>query len=324
MGRHIFWVLLCLPFASCAFAQGLVVLGIGESLQAAIDVAQTGSVIVLQGREWRENLTVTKDLVIVGEGAVVWSREPDRAVIEVEGEATVTLIGLVLEGAHTSREQCQGFFLPCGAGVSVRDRARVSLIDCELVDNARGVEAFDRSRVTLIGCEVRDNHFEGILVNQRAYLEAISSRVGPGNETGVLLRGSARIFLHGCTFRDSPGVWLWGEGEAVVRGCHFVGEGKEGRGFWAVYDSRFCLLDTTISGYGVGIAVGDAAVGTLYGVTVADCLVGIMEYTYHCGFAFAPGAFYGRLSGEITLQGNGQDLCPPEPEAWEGLTIKRH
>ena len=133
------------------------------------------------------------------------------------------------------------------------------MIGCELVDNARGVEAFDRSRVTLIGCEVRDNHFEGILVNQRAYLEAISSRVGPGNETDVLLRGSARIFLHDCTFRDSPGVWLWGEGEAVVRGCRFVGEGKERRGFWAVYDSRFCFFDTTISGYGVGIAVGDVA-----------------------------------------------------------------
>ena len=96
--------------------------------------------------------------------------------------------------------------------MSVRDRARVSLIGCELVDNARGVEAFDRSRVTLIGCEVWSNRHEGILVHDGAYLEAISSRVGPGNETGVLLRGSARIFLHDCTFRDSPGVWLWGKG----------------------------------------------------------------------------------------------------------------
>ena len=200
------------PLRFLCFRPRACVLGVGESLQTAIGAAQTGSVIVLQGRERRENITVTKDLVIVGEGAVIWSREPDRAVIEVRGDPSVTLIGLVLEGAHTSREQYQGFYLPCGAGVSVRDSAQVTLIGCELVDNARGVEAFDRSRVTLIGCEVRDNHFEGILVHDGAYLEAISARVGPGNETGVLLRGSARIFLHDCTFRDSPGVWLWGKG----------------------------------------------------------------------------------------------------------------
>ncbi|MCD6540971.1 hypothetical protein J7K76_03955 [Candidatus Bipolaricaulota bacterium] len=91
-------------------------MGVGESLQTAIGAAQTGSVIVLQGRERRENITVTKDLVIVGGGRGHLEPGAGQGGDRGERRSPVTLIGLVLEGAHTSGEQCQGFYSPARPG----------------------------------------------------------------------------------------------------------------------------------------------------------------------------------------------------------------
>lgn len=321
LGRIFFVFLLVFLWGLGASSQGIVVLWPGESIQEAIDRAQTGSLILLRDGVWQENVRVSKDLVIVGEGAVISSKEPNTAVIEVRGKASVSLIGLTLRGAYAT-EDCPNFRLPCGAGVGVLDDAEVTLIECELTDNERGLEALDHSRVVLIGCSVHGNRAEGAYTRDESSLEALETTFGPHNRHGIFVMDRSRAVIHSCLFtRDQLEIWIWEEGAVFVSNSRFQGEARKGIGIWADFESRFTLFKVTIRGYGVGIVAGDSAVGKLRGVEVGGCQLGVAEHTCYCGFVFAPCAFYGRLEGEITLRGNEADTCPPE--GWEGLEIKR-
>jgi len=196
-------------------------LGVGDSIQAAIDAAPEGATLELGPGTWTANLRIGKSITLKGAGAgesVIRGAVPGMPVILVSGDdVTVRLVGITVAGAVG--EACAGGTRDlCPHGILARAGARVEITDCEVVDNAgcglfvagraealvaessfarngrAGVWAHDESKLTLIGVEIVGNPY-GLIAASRAHVTARDSRIADNGHDGVLIADGARVYL---------------------------------------------------------------------------------------------------------------------------------
>lgn len=176
-----------------------------QDLQVAVDQAEAGTVLCLEAGTWETNLTIGKDLVLVGQGVdaagtpltVLKGRESGKTVVRIEGAPTVVLMGLALTGAFAEGDICfqsEPDFL-CADGLDAGGAAEVTLLNVYILNN------LDRRSFGLWG-----RGFATVILS--------NSRISGNGGNGLVTWDSATIELHTSTIEDN----------GVDGGCQEAGE----------------------------------------------------------------------------------------------------
>ena len=195
-----------LLFGALTLCAPVIEVNVGESIQAAIDSAPTGAIIELPPGTWRENLTITKPLILKGAGAtktIISSGKASYPVILVTSQQTisVTIEEIAIAGAYGEgcRDQAGGVR---PHGVLVLGQVRLELISCEVTENALcGLFASDQAEVTTIQTTFTHNQ-TGIWVHSSAQAQLEQATVFQ-NDYGLIASTQANLVVRGSTIADN-------------------------------------------------------------------------------------------------------------------------
>ena len=257
----------------CAVAVGFLVLNawasatvypVGmeyELIQDAINVAAAGSTIVISEGTYRENLTISKPLTIVGCGEVILIPE-DRGTpaISVSDTADVAIHALHIQSAFK--------------GIDA-DRSTIRIIDCSFHTTEVGVEAvlMDANLVLIQHCTFTGER-DGVLIAGSGTVEIVHCEfLGMG--TSASLNGLTSVLVLDCTFRDShDSIALSSSVKATLIGNQI--HGSTGRGIrvgpalYDYFDGPLVLINNVIENstqWGLSLChIHDADVLTFTGV----------------------------------------------------------
>jgi hypothetical protein len=136
-----------------------------ESISAAIGRAASGSEVVVEPGEYREQLRLR-------DGVRVVSRVPRAATIRLPATASEGEAAVVADGV--SAAELAGFRIvgdsatPLGVGLLVSNSA-LSIVDVEITGATKvAVEFADGAAAGLVGCDVRDNPGAALTIRARA------------------------------------------------------------------------------------------------------------------------------------------------------------
>ena len=270
--------------------------GCSSSIQDAIDAAPRAATIDVAAGTYLENLVIpTRQVVTVrgaGPGATVVDGGATDRVLQIADRTVVSLSGLTLRnGIPTPFD---------GGGLQIAARARVSLADCAIEDNAgHGVFAGEKAEVTIAQSAITDNAGVGFLGTKMKRLTMTDVDVAGNGSDGILVGGRASIVRadvsgngrfgivnasnwyggptidlrvadswihdnaeHGILFSGGSGQDGTGSGRFALE--RSIVTGNQGGGV-AVRHSRVEILATTISGNtggnGGGLHIGNSTAG---------------------------------------------------------------
>jgi parallel beta-helix repeat protein len=215
----------------------------------------TGEAILIGPGTYRENLTITKSVVLRGAGrdkTIITSARESTPVVLVRSDSQiqVTLEGLALTGASGS---CSGYPDRCPIGLvvmgqarvtvqnstisgngydglGVRDSAQVTLQNSTVSGNAgNGLAVRDSARVTVQNSTISGNGSDGLYVGDSAQVTLQNSTISGNGSDGLLVGSSARAWVIGNTFLNNKdyGIWAYSTDNIVeCRGNRFEGNGS--------------------------------------------------------------------------------------------------
>lgn len=257
----------------------------GQSIQEAIDASPEGAVICLSAGEWRETITLDKDLTLRGQGvdstsisAEGFSARREGPVIRVEapyqGAVRIKIEGVTLKNAFSFELSSHRW----PAAVLATGRVEIEIVSCALVDSGWGLflrgaaratvrdsliskchvgfEASDFARFEVIGCILSGNRYPLVLQGS-AHGSLIACSVSEYTY-GVQAMGWARAELVGCTLATGVvGAYLWAASEALFTECTIENNTSYGIRLWD--DARAVVERCMISGNGTAIGTRDRA-----------------------------------------------------------------
>jgi PPM family protein phosphatase len=164
---------------------GTIAVGPTESIAAALQRADRGSIVLVEPGEYRETLILKNDVRVV-------SRVPRGATIRLPGTASEADPAVVAAGVTGA--EFVGFRIvgdaatPLGTGVLVRG-SDVSIVDIEVTGAAKAAIAIDdRSLASVVASDVHDN--PGAALAIRSASARIAHNVFMQNGTSERVRGS--------------------------------------------------------------------------------------------------------------------------------------
>jgi parallel beta-helix repeat protein len=218
------------------------------SIGAAIAAAPPGSTIVVEPGTYRELVSITKPLTLLGAGATTVVEYPaagplDSAVIEVEDVGGVRIEDLVVQASQ-----------PAVDGIRVRDATAVTLGALVARNNTGDGIDIKRSRgVSVTRSELHGNGGDGVQVDEGSTGVTITACLARANAVdGYKIRGSSDVLLEDST------ATLNGDDGILVRdstAVRLVGNSATGNFDWgiSVLGSPDTLLDdNTTTGNGGG------------------------------------------------------------------------
>jgi len=205
---------------------------IGESIQAAVERVIEGGTVVIEPGVYRESLTITKSLELIGGGlgegvslespvVAIGEGELER-VIAIEGEVEDSPIDVTLKGISVRGGEI---------GVSV-ERAHVVLSGVEVVGSDQGVVVGRDGRLEAADLTIRDCG-EALTAGLDADC-SVSNSVIQWNHSpygAIVLQGHARLRLLGCEISDNEasGLVTWDpDVELGIEDCRFLRNGIAG------------------------------------------------------------------------------------------------
>lgn len=267
--------------------------GAFQRIQDAVDTAEDGGVIVIRAGTYRENLTISRPLTLLGgEGVFLEPADTDRPAIAVDRTETVTIQGLRIRMATVAIDISS---------------SSCTISDCSISALETGIRiaAFNTDAVSILSTIFRSG----------------------GQGVGVLIVGSGTTLFAQCEFsRLGTAMLVGGSGTTVVQGCTLESCHE------AVVVSNAThtvLIGNSIRGsYGSGIRLGQAPIvrdeGTLR-------LIGnVVEDNGHWGISLCSldgtdvDASFGHIVGaDNTFSGNERGpVCPEDLPLPEGFVLQ--
>ena len=175
------------------------------SISVAIDMAAEGDTILIAPGEYRESITLTKDVTLMGHRGT-----PQECVIISKNATTVTFCARrgMLKNLSLCVEDTSNFF-----HCLVVENGQVDMENCELSGGAWGICINNRASATVRGCQIHDNKGTGVNVYGGARLSLIESEVCSNRGRGISVSDSGTTVLltgnliHHC----SDGVYVYGK-----------------------------------------------------------------------------------------------------------------
>ncbi|MFP4589643.1 MAG: right-handed parallel beta-helix repeat-containing protein [Candidatus Bipolaricaulota bacterium] len=195
-----FFVLLSIPFSAPADTLTVSVENDAEfdSIQAAIESAETGDTVFVKNGHYEENLVIDKTLLLKGE---------EKSKVEVSGaekwkpvlkagpsEISVTIESLIFENAEGKLcdDENKGV---CPTGISAVGSSSLTLSGCLVKSNGRdGLAVIDSARIKAVETTLENNSRYGIWAIHKAQVEVCDSRI-VDNKKGLSLSDSARMAI---------------------------------------------------------------------------------------------------------------------------------
>ncbi len=254
------------------------------SIQALIDEASVGATITIPPGTYRENLSISKSVILVGKsddsgGAEVIGTEDGEAAIEIRGDVEVTLRDILIIRSN-------------GTGISTTTSARATLENVQAMDCASsGLSVRDQSAVVATDCEFSESDRNGITITGDGHLEAGDCLMDGSAASGLAAVTSGSVALTSCVIQNNgeTGLDLGGESTLTLRSVTIVDNGsgeptgerifvtagsaltsQNGSGIWIKDNASIFLEDCIVSASVLqGIAASDNASVQLVRSTVS-------------------------------------------------------
>eukprot|EP00741_Cyanophora_paradoxa_P009995 tig00000157_g9681.t1 len=199
---------------------GEIVVGPGARVMDAVRSAKTGQTILLAPGRYYEQMTLDKDVRIVG---------PREAVLEWDQ-------GVTLHCSSPAAPSVKGITIRCSApthcAVWITDGSRAAVEGCDVSSaGLNGIEVCDAGTAsTLHGNAVHDCGAAGILFHESAKGVAEGNDVYGNASSGIQISDGADPVVLGNKVRDGKqvGIVVWNNGRGTVEGNDVYGNAKAG------------------------------------------------------------------------------------------------
>jgi len=224
----------------------------GESIQAAIDVAQAGATITIEPGTYRETLDINKSITLDGwtgtmsrslggehwdwHGAVIqpvngqvgiYIGSSEEISVEISGisiEDASTGIGLL--GASELRLDSSDVF-QCDVGLEAAGTSSAAVVDCLFDSNGIGIRTTEHASATFDDCTVRNssNTLGAVQALETSHVEIMTSYIADNHGIGVVASDQAFLSMADTVVKSngSDGVLLAGTAQAFMTGMSFMG-----------------------------------------------------------------------------------------------------
>jgi parallel beta-helix repeat protein len=187
----------------------------------------TGEAVLIGPGTYRENLTITKSVVLRGAGRdkTIITTQASTPVVLVSGsQIQVTLEGLALTGASSD-------------GLSVRGQAQVTVQNSTVSGNGDdGLDVGDSAQVTLQNSQLSGNGSDGLEVNGSAQVTVQNSQLSGNADDGLDLNSTGvRAWVIGNAFLNNKSYGIEAESTDNIVECR--GNRFEGNGDGPTYPS---------------------------------------------------------------------------------------
>lgn len=183
----------------------------GESIQAAIDGASEGAVIVLSEGMWNESLTISKSITLQGQGAehtVLLGVEEGLPVVDVDHDADIEVTIEALTVSRTGERAYGEDGVRAGGSVHVALRAVA-------VEGNRwnGISVADAAHLSITESTITDNEGHGIWMQNAAQVHVSGTTVAANEGSGVYMADSAQAVIDGSSVARNAGAGIiaWSE-----------------------------------------------------------------------------------------------------------------
>ncbi len=276
------WLFLTMVLAGGLLANGAYTITVepGDSIQAAIDTAPEGAVVCMGEGVWEENLLITTNLTLRGQGpgrTVLRARETDRPVVWISPSpwrqlVEVSVEELTVTGARGSFDR---------SAILVEEDARATIVTCNISGNEWGVGLWGMARATLVNCTISQNSSYGIWILEDARATIINTDISQ-NECAIWLTHSAQVTISECTIADNSftgiqleassraavtessisgsevGIWLVDSAEADISNCRIFG--NSWYGVWIVASAKALISGSEVlENTDVGVSAEDVS-----------------------------------------------------------------
>eukprot|EP00277_Geminigera_cryophila_P025064 CAMPEP_0179477016 /NCGR_PEP_ID=MMETSP0799-20121207/55897_1 /TAXON_ID=46947 /ORGANISM="Geminigera cryophila, Strain CCMP2564" /LENGTH=329 /DNA_ID=CAMNT_0021287507 /DNA_START=53 /DNA_END=1042 /DNA_ORIENTATION=- len=175
------------------------------SISIAIEMAEDGDVILVAPGEYRESISLYKDVTLMGHRGA-----PQDVVIISKNATTVTFCARkgCLKNLSFRVEDTSNFF-----HCLVVESGEVEVESCELSGGAWGICINNRASAIVRSCQIHDNKGTGVNVYGGARLSLIESEVSANRGRGISVSdsGTAVVLMGNLIHHCSDGVYVYGK-----------------------------------------------------------------------------------------------------------------
>ncbi|GMR04979.1 MAG: hypothetical protein BMS9Abin23_0902 [Thermodesulfobacteriota bacterium] len=195
---------LLLIYGSAAVAQAAVLRVPGEykKIQAAVDAASPGDVIIVAGGAYLENILIKKPLSIRSSGGVdetvIEAADKTKATVTVEGTSGVSLVGFTFKGSES-------------AGLRIFNSKGVRVINIKAVESENGAVLISSTETQIFNSNMDYNTSFGLYLERSQYNNIRENTMSYNGDKGLFLSYSSNNTISGnsVNLNSWNGILLW-------------------------------------------------------------------------------------------------------------------
>ena len=221
----------------------------GESIQAAIESAWKGAVVMIEPGVYRESLEISEGLTLRGIGGDIIIEPVGSQVglfIRADEDASVCLENLAVRratigiqpSANTTCVLEDVQISDCETGIQVLERAQLSLDGCALRRNEVAIRALGRSQTSIVECTIEgcQGELAAVIAQEYATVAIDWTDIIGGMANGLFALNSATVSIQSSLVRFNEGDGILVAGDVSIYlddvGCH----GNAGYGLRVIDD----------------------------------------------------------------------------------------
>lgn len=189
----------------------------GQSIQAAIDAAEPGDLVLVADGEYTENISITKQILLHGVwaeddsgdgGVVIIARDTTLSVITVEGATGVTIDGINVKGSIKE------------AGILVLRSVKTTVTRSSAVENRIGISLINSQSSIITNNRTEFNETYGIYLERSNENTITENRAAQNLDKGIFLSYANRNEISNNSVNHNVwnGILLWDSDDNRVTG----------------------------------------------------------------------------------------------------------